>query len=83
MSWTFLCLSSPPASPQDAYLYIHILLIVDKRRNNLTSSTKGTAQSQDPCFYLWLQNPDSSNFPFVNRSPKKVSLRAPRGWSSL
>ena len=50
-----------------------------KRRNSLISSPKGTTQSQDPFFYLWLQNSDFSNFPFVNRSPKEISLRALNG----
>ena len=50
-----------------------------KRRNSLISSPKGTTQSQDQFFYLWLQNSDFSNFPFVNRSPKEISLRALNG----
>lgn len=50
-----------------------------KRRNSLISSPKGTTQSQDPFFYLWLQNSDFSNFPFVNRSPKEISPRALNG----
>lgn len=51
-------------------------------KKQLNQSSRKHPESQDLHFYLWLENSDSSNSPFVNRSPKEISPRAPNGGGS-
>lgn len=52
------------------------------QKKQLNQSSRKHPESQDLHFYLWLENSDSSNSPFVNRSPKEISPRAPNGGGS-